>query len=157
MTLIPDLGSQRQAEFWVLGQPDLESEFQTTQRNPVSKKKKKTKKEKQNKKVTTNNHQRLAQSSSEGLSAVVFWITYINQHWDSKQKLRDLEHSVLNEISPSNPSPHSSRNCAEECKCQKRWRILGKRAIDIQELCTFELTDCASLHWAWTCLRKVTS
>jgi hypothetical protein len=40
--LIPALGRQRQADFWVWGQPGLQSEFQdsqdyTTQRNPVSK------------------------------------------------------------------------------------------------------------------------
>jgi hypothetical protein len=41
--LIPALGRQRQADFWVRGQPGLQSEFQTaraTQRNPVLKKKK---------------------------------------------------------------------------------------------------------------------
>jgi hypothetical protein len=40
---IPALGRQRQADFWVRGQPDLQSEFQdsqSTQRNPVSKKNK---------------------------------------------------------------------------------------------------------------------
>jgi hypothetical protein len=44
--LIPALGRQRQADFWVQGQPGLQSEFQDsqdTQRNPVSIKQNKTK------------------------------------------------------------------------------------------------------------------
>jgi hypothetical protein len=39
--LIPALGRLRQADFWVRGQPGLQSEFQAIQRNPVSKPKKK--------------------------------------------------------------------------------------------------------------------
>jgi hypothetical protein len=31
MPLIPILGKQRQADFWVQGQPDLQSEFQDSQ------------------------------------------------------------------------------------------------------------------------------
>jgi hypothetical protein len=31
MTLIPTLGRQRQADFWVWGQPGLQSEFQDSQ------------------------------------------------------------------------------------------------------------------------------
>ena len=31
MPLIPALGRQRQADFWVRGQPDLQSEFQDSQ------------------------------------------------------------------------------------------------------------------------------
>jgi hypothetical protein len=31
MTLIPALGRQRQADFWVRGQPGLQSEFQDSQ------------------------------------------------------------------------------------------------------------------------------
>jgi hypothetical protein len=31
MSLIPALGRQRQADFWVRGQPDLQSEFQDSQ------------------------------------------------------------------------------------------------------------------------------
>jgi hypothetical protein len=33
MPLIPALGSQRQADFWVQGQPGLQSEFQDSQGN----------------------------------------------------------------------------------------------------------------------------
>jgi hypothetical protein len=43
MPLIPALGKQRQADFWVRGQPGLQSEFQDSQiyaENPVLKKKK---------------------------------------------------------------------------------------------------------------------
>jgi hypothetical protein len=45
MPLIPALGSQRQADFWVWGQPGLQSEFQDSQgytEKPCLKKKKKT-------------------------------------------------------------------------------------------------------------------
>jgi hypothetical protein len=52
--LIPALGKQRQANFWVRGQPGLQSECSRTaraiKRNPVSKKNKKTKNKKQKKK-----------------------------------------------------------------------------------------------------------
>jgi hypothetical protein len=44
--LIPALGRQRQVDFWVQGQPGLQSEFQNsraTQRNPVSKNQNQTK------------------------------------------------------------------------------------------------------------------
>jgi hypothetical protein len=44
--LIPALGRQRQADFWVPGQPGLQSEFQDSQDytgNPVSKNKKQNK------------------------------------------------------------------------------------------------------------------
>jgi hypothetical protein len=49
--LIPALGRQRQVDFWVRGQPGLQSEFQdstvrATQRNPVSKTINKTKQNK---------------------------------------------------------------------------------------------------------------
>jgi hypothetical protein len=47
MPLIPALGRQRQADFWVWGQPDLQSEFQDSQgytEKPCLKKKKKKKK-----------------------------------------------------------------------------------------------------------------
>jgi hypothetical protein len=45
--LIPALGRQRQADFWVPGQPDLQSEFQDSQgytEKPCLRKKKKKKK-----------------------------------------------------------------------------------------------------------------
>jgi hypothetical protein len=45
--LIPALGRQRQADFWVWGQPGLQSEFQDSQgytEKPCLKKKKKKKK-----------------------------------------------------------------------------------------------------------------
>jgi hypothetical protein len=54
--LIPALERQRQADFWVRGQPGLQSEFQDSQgyraiqRNSVSKNKKKKEKEKKQKK-----------------------------------------------------------------------------------------------------------
>jgi hypothetical protein len=56
--LIPALGRQKQADFWVRGQPGLESEFQDSQvykqRNPVSKNiKNPNKQTKQNKTTTT--------------------------------------------------------------------------------------------------------
>jgi hypothetical protein len=47
MPLIPALGRQRQADFWVRGQPGLQSEFQDSQgytEKPCLKKQKKTKK-----------------------------------------------------------------------------------------------------------------
>jgi hypothetical protein len=54
MPLIPALGRQRQADFWVRGQPGLQSEFQDSQgyiqRNPVLKNQKKPKNKKQTKK-----------------------------------------------------------------------------------------------------------
>jgi hypothetical protein len=49
MPLIPALGRQRQADFWVWGQPGLQSEFQDSQgytEKPCLKKKKKEKKKK---------------------------------------------------------------------------------------------------------------
>jgi hypothetical protein len=48
MPLIPALGRQRQVDFWVQGQPGLQSELQDSQsytgKNPVSKNQKKKKK-----------------------------------------------------------------------------------------------------------------
>jgi hypothetical protein len=49
--LIPALGRQRQADFWVQGQPGLQSEFQDSQgytEKPCLEKKKKKKKKKRN-------------------------------------------------------------------------------------------------------------
>jgi hypothetical protein len=49
-TLIPALGRQRQADFWVRAQPGLESEFQVSQgytEKPCLKKPKKKKKRKE--------------------------------------------------------------------------------------------------------------
>jgi hypothetical protein len=54
MPLIPALGRQRQADFWVPGQPGLQSEFQGSQdytEKPWLKKQKKNQKPKQNKKT----------------------------------------------------------------------------------------------------------
>jgi hypothetical protein len=51
-TLIPALGKQRQVDFWVQGQPDLQSEFQDSQgytEKPCLKNKTKQNKTKQNK------------------------------------------------------------------------------------------------------------
>ena len=51
MPLFPALGRQRQANFWVRGQPGLQSEFQDsqgyTEKPCLEKKRKKEKKEKQ--------------------------------------------------------------------------------------------------------------
>jgi hypothetical protein len=52
MPLIPVLGRQRQADFWVRGQPGLQSEFQDSQgytEKPCLKKKKKKRKKKERK------------------------------------------------------------------------------------------------------------
>ena len=49
--LIPALRMQRQADFWVWGQPGLQSQFQDSQRKPVSKKPKKEKEKKEKKSV----------------------------------------------------------------------------------------------------------
>jgi hypothetical protein len=51
LTLIPALGRQRQVDFWVWGQPGLQSELQGSQgytEKPVSKNQKKKKKKKKN-------------------------------------------------------------------------------------------------------------
>jgi hypothetical protein len=51
MPVIPALGRQKQADFWVRGQPGLHSEFQDSQgytEKPCLKKKKKRKKRKRN-------------------------------------------------------------------------------------------------------------
>jgi hypothetical protein len=56
MPLVPALGKQRQANFWVQGQPDLQSEFQDSQgytEKPCLKKKLKKQKQKQKQKPTT--------------------------------------------------------------------------------------------------------
>jgi hypothetical protein len=57
MSLIPALGRQRQADFWVQGQPGLQSEFQDsqgyTEKSCLEKPKKKKKKKMQNVDVTT--------------------------------------------------------------------------------------------------------
>jgi hypothetical protein len=53
MPLIPALGRQRQADFWVRGQADLQSEFQDSQgytEKPCLEKPKKNKKKKRKKK-----------------------------------------------------------------------------------------------------------
>jgi hypothetical protein len=52
MLLIATLGRQRQVDFWVQGQPGLQSEFQDSQgytENPCLKKQNKTKQNKTNK------------------------------------------------------------------------------------------------------------
>jgi hypothetical protein len=51
--LIPEIGRQRQADFWVRGQPGLQSEFQDSQgytEKPCLEKPKQKQKQKQNKK-----------------------------------------------------------------------------------------------------------
>jgi hypothetical protein len=56
MLLVPALGRQRQADFWVLGQPGLQTEFhRAIQRNPVSKNQK-PKPTKQKPKTTTHTY-----------------------------------------------------------------------------------------------------
>jgi hypothetical protein len=62
MPLIPALGRQRQADFWVQGQPGLQSEFQDSQgykEKPCLEKKTTTKK-------TAGASQRKAQESGSG-------------------------------------------------------------------------------------------
>jgi hypothetical protein len=54
MPLMPALGRQRQADFWVQGQPGLQSEFQDSQgysEKPCLEKPKKKKKEKEKEKA----------------------------------------------------------------------------------------------------------
>jgi hypothetical protein len=58
-SLIPALGRQRQADFWVRGQPGLQSEFQDsqgyTEKRCLKKPKNQKKKKKKKKKIQMNN------------------------------------------------------------------------------------------------------
>jgi hypothetical protein len=57
--IFPALGRQRQADFWVRGQPGLQSEFQDNQgytEKPCLEKSKQTNKTKQNKTKKNNNN-----------------------------------------------------------------------------------------------------
>jgi hypothetical protein len=56
MPLIPALGRQRQANFWVRAQPGLQSEFQDSQDYTEKPCLKKTKKQKQTKKIVPDFH-----------------------------------------------------------------------------------------------------
>jgi hypothetical protein len=60
MPLIPALGRQKQVDFWVLGQPGLQSEFQDsqgyTEKACLEKQKTKNKKQKTKKKALQGGH-----------------------------------------------------------------------------------------------------
>ena len=70
MPLIPALGRQRQADFWVRGQPGLQSEFQDSQgytEKPSLEKQNKTKQNKTNKQKNQNQNQKQSHKETKGL------------------------------------------------------------------------------------------
>ena len=85
MPVIPALGRQRQADFWVRGQPGLQSGFQDSQgftEKPCLKKQNKTKQNKKHKNkqtnkntTTTNNNNKVKQKTKQQQQKVflLFW------------------------------------------------------------------------------------
>jgi hypothetical protein len=130
-TLISALRRQRQADFWVQGQPGLQSEFQDSQDYAEKPCLKKTK---QNK--TEQNTQRRDQRSFEGVSgqplntSALYWIKH-------------KETGVPQWISPL--------VCVSPLKCVNVWVYICVCIMGVDAVCNMHIYLCVSVH-VCTCI-----